>query len=219
MKKLLLLPLLLFASLPAAAQPAKPVVRVATIGHQDHGKSTLTAAISRVLASGDNFASYSEISNASEITVQGVRLNAAQVEYETGAAKYLHVDCRASEDCTKLLSSPKVKLDGVILVVSAQDGPMPQTLEHIRLAHKQGIPAVAVYINKVDVAIDPELLQLVEKEIRELLTLNGYKGDQVPVIRGSALMALKGERQDIGEDSIFILLAAMDAGFARRAEP
>ncbi|HEV8577744.1 MAG TPA: GTP-binding protein [Thermoanaerobaculia bacterium] len=199
-----------------SAQPSKPVVRVATIGHQDHGKSTLAAAITRVLSDtgGAKLASYNELANASEISVQGVKLAAAQVEYETEKARYVHVDCRAAADCEKLLSG-KVKLDGVILVVSAADGPMPQTREQIVLAHKSGIESVIVYLNKVDLIDDPELLQLVELEVRELLTMNGFKGDTVPFIRGSALMALRNTRDDIGKSSILKLLSAMDAAFAK----
>jgi elongation factor Tu len=212
--------LLLCCAPKVSAQPAreaKPIVRVATIGHQDHGKSTLTAAITRVLSDtgGAKFASYNEIANSSEIDVQGVKLAAAQVEYETAGARYRHVDCRTADDCSKLLSSEPIELDGVILVISAADGPMPQTRDHIVLAHKRGIESIVVYLNKVDLADDPELLRLVELEVRELLTMNGFKGDAVPFIRGSALMALMNTREDIGKRSILELLSAMDARFGR----
>lgn len=200
-----------------SAPSAPPAVKIATLGHQSHGKSTLTAAITRVLsdAKSARFASYDEISNAEETSIQGVRLAAARVEYETAKARYEHLDCRTNADCEKLLSSKKIELDGVILVVSAADGPMPQTREQIVMAQKRGVSSIVVYLNKIDLVNDPELLDLVELEIRELLTMNGFKGDQVPVIRGSALMALKATRDDIGKDSILELLEAMDARFVR----
>jgi elongation factor Tu len=184
------------------AQKSLPVVSVATLGHQDHGKSTLTAAIVRILSDSEraDFVSIDEISNPSEINVQGVQFAGIQVEYESDLAHYIHVDCRPGSDCVKLLSSRRKIFDGAILVVSAPDGPMPQTREQIELARKSGVKWVIVYLNNVDLVRDPELLQLVEKEIRELLTVYGFKGDTVPIIHGNAT----------GRESIIKLLGAMD---------
>lgn len=202
-----------------SAQSTKENVRVATIGHEDHGKKTLTAAITRVLSDTGQakVVSYDEIAKSSEITFQGVKLAATLVEYETKKARYTHVACRSVDDCKKLLSSDGVKLDGVILVVSAADGPMQQTREHIALAHKLGIKSIVVFLNKVDLVDDPEILELVELEIRELLEKNGFKGDTAPIIRGSALkaMALEKARYDVGKSSILKLLEAMDAAFVK----
>ena len=191
---------------------AKPVLTVAVLGHEGHGKSTLTAAITRVMSAtgAAKSVSYDQIANSSEITMQGITLAGAVVEYGTHRAHYIHIDCRAEADCVKLLSSREVKLDGVILVVSAADGPMPQTREQIRLAHERGIRSLVVYLNKIDMVDDPELLDLVELEVRELLSAHGFNGDEIPVIRGSALMALRGTRNEIGKDSILTLLDAMD---------
>ena len=206
--KIALIPLALLLLSPAQPVPPpapKPLVKVAVVGHQDHGKSTLTAAITRVLSDtgGAKLGSYSEISQSSK----------ARVEYETAKARYAHVDCRTNEDCQQILSAEKP--DGIILVVSAADGPMPQTLEHVRLAHKSGISSIVVYLNKMDMVDNPELIQLVELEIREMLSLNGFKGDMVPIVRGSALMALTGKNEEIGKSSILDLLAAMDAAFVK----
>lgn len=205
--KIALLPLALLLLTPAEPAPpaAKPLVKVAVVGHQDHGKSTLTAAITRVLSDSGRaqLGSYHEISQAA----------VARVEYETAKARYAHADCRTNADCAKLLAQGN--LDGIILVVSAADGPMPQTLEQIRLAYKSRVPAVVVYLNKVDLVNDPELLGLVELEVRELLSQNGFKGDKVPVIRGSALMALNGKIDEIGKSSIVELLSAMDDAFVK----
>jgi elongation factor Tu len=199
------LALLLLPQAEPARPSAKPVVKVAVAGHQDHGKSTLTAAITRVLsdAGGAKLASYEELS-ASPV---------ARVEYETEKARYSHADCRTDEDCKKLLSEGK--LDGIILVVSAPDGPMPQTREQIQLAHKSGVPAIVVYLNKIDLVNDPDLLALEEREIRELLSRNGFKGDTVPIIRGSAYTALTGGNEEIGKSSILALLSAMDEAFVK----
>ena len=205
--KIALLPLALLLLTPAEPAPpaAKPLVKVAVVGHQDHGKSTLTAAITRVLSDSGRaqLGSYHEISQAA----------VARIEYETAKARYAHADCKTNADCAKLLTQGK--LDGIILVVSAADGPMPQTLEQIRLAYKSRVPAVVVYLNKVDLVNDPELLGLVELEVRELLSQNGFKGDKVPVIRGSALMALNGKIDEIGKSSIVELLSAMDDAFVK----
>jgi hypothetical protein len=196
---------------------SKPTTRIVTLGHEFHGKSTLTAAITKVLykTGGAKFVPYEDIENPPEIEVQGIKVAAAQVEYETDKARYIHIDCRSHSDYTKLLTSTGVMLDGAVLVVSAADGPMPQTREHIILASQKGIKSIVVYMNKVDLVNDPELLDLVELEIRELLTKFGFNGKEVPVIRGSALMALVGTRNDIGGSTIIELLRAMDTRFAQ----
>jgi elongation factor Tu len=194
----------------------KPTIRVLTLGHEFHGKSTLTAAITKVLykTGGAKFVPYDDIENPPEVEVQGIKVAAAQVEYATDKARYIHIDCRSHSDYTKLLTSSGVALDGAILVVSAQDGPMPQTREHILMASKKGIKSIVVYMNKVDLIGDAELLDLVELEVRELLTRYGFNGKEVPVIRGSSLMALVGTRNDIGESTVIELLRAMDKHFA-----
>ena len=194
----------------------KPTIRVLTLGHENHGKSTLTAAITKVLykTGGAKFVPYDDIENPPEAEVQGIKVAAAQVEYETDKARYIHIDCRSHSDYTKLLTSKAVGLDAAILVVSAQDGPMPQTREHIQLASKKGIKSIVVYINKVDLINDAELVDLVELEVREQLTAYGFNGKEVPFIRGSALMALVGTRNDIGGNTIIELLRAMDKRFA-----
>jgi elongation factor Tu len=199
-----------------AAQPRKPTVNVAVLGHDGHGKTTLTAAITKVLSKtgGATFVHYDDLASPSDISVQGVTLAAAKVEYETDKARYVHVDCRGHADCVKLLTAEGVTLDGVIVVVSAQDGPMPQTREQLVLAHKAGIESVVVYLNKVELATDAELLELVELELRELLKQIGFKEGNVSIIRGSALMALVGTNDKIGRDSILELLRAMDMNFA-----
>jgi elongation factor Tu len=195
---------------------SKPTIRVLTLGHENHGKSTLTAAITKLLykTGGAKFVPYEEIENPPEVEVQGIKVAAAQVEYETDKARYIHIDCRSHSDYTKLLTSKGVALDGAILVVSAQDGPMPQTREHILLASKKGIKSIVVYINKVDLTDDTELVDLVELEVRELLTAHGYNGKEIRVIRGSSLMALVGTRNDIGGNTIIELLRALDKHFA-----
>jgi elongation factor Tu len=192
--------------LAQAEQAAKPAVTVAVLGHQGAGKSTLTAAITRVLSdSGDaRIASYHELSTATR----------TRVEYETAKARYTHVDC-AADDCGAMLTSPDTRLDGAVLVVSVVDGPMPQTLEQVRLAHKAGVQSLVVFLNKMDLVDSAELVDLVELDVREMLTRNGFKGDEVPVIRGSAWMALSGKRPDIGKNTILALLAAMDAALVK----
>lgn len=201
---------------PAKAQPGKRRVTIATIGHADHGKSTLTAAITGVLSDrGEGrFVSYDKVTDVSEIVVQRVRVAAARVEYETDTIRYDHIDCATNTDVTRLLSAEGVTLDGAILVVSAADGPMPQTREHLILANKRGLTSLIVYINKIDLA-DPELVDLVELEMRELLTATGFEADTVPFIRGSALMALTRTKPEIGERSILALLRALDSSFAK----
>lgn len=198
------------------SQQPKPTIRVMTLGHESHGKSTLTAAITKILyqTGGAKFVPYDDIDNPPEIEVQGIKVAATQVEYETQKARYIHIDCHRHPDNTKLLTSKEVAMDGAILVVSAQDGPMPQTREHIVLAGKKGVKKIVVYINKVDLADDVELLDLVELETRELLTRHGFNGKEISVIRGSALMALVGKRDDIGKKSVIELLTAMDRHFA-----
>ena len=198
------------------AQQPNSTIRILTLGHEAHGKSTLTAAITKVLyqMGKSKFVAYDDIVNPPEIEVQHVKVACAQVEYETSKARYGHIDCHNHSDYVKLLTSPGVTLDAAILVVSAADGPMPHTREHIILASKKGIQSMVVYLNKVDLVDDPELLDLVELEIRELLTQNAFKGDEVPVIRGSALSALVGTRDDIGRNAVIKLLSAMDMYFA-----
>jgi elongation factor Tu len=190
---------------------AKPARRIVVLGHEGHGKSTLTAAITRVLSTDGKtkFVAYEELARPSEITIQRVTVPATRVTYETAKARYVHIDCRGEAQIRKLLG--RVSMDGAILVVAANDGPMPQTREQIELARKSGIRSMVVYLNKVDLNQDPELLQLVELETRELLSRNGYAS--VPFIRGSALAALRGTDKRLGEDSIRSLLAAMDQHF------
>jgi len=191
----------------------KPHVNVGTIGHVDHGKTTLTAAITKVLAEQGkaNYVSYDQIDKAPEERARGITINTAHVEYETDQRHYAHVDCPGHADYVKNMITGAAQMDGAILVVSAADGPMPQTREHILLARQVGVPALVVYLNKVDMVDDEELLELVELEVRELLSKYGYPGDEVPVIRGSALAALEGRDPEIGRDSILKLMEAVDA--------
>lgn len=198
------------------AQQPKPTIRVLTLGHDNHGKSTLTAAITKVLykTGRAKFVPYEDLENPPEIEVQGVKFVGAMVEYETDKARYEHIDGRSNSDYQKLLAPGGVALGGAILVVSAEDGPMPQTREHLILASKKGIKSIVVYLNKVDLAKDPELVALVELETRELLTACGFNGKEAPIIRGSALMALVGTKNEIGGNTIIELLNAMDKHFA-----
>ena len=188
----------------------KPHVNVGTIGHVDHGKTTLTAAITRVLAArgGAEFVGYEEIDRAPEEKERGITINTAHVEYETDARHYAHVDCPGHADYVKNMITGAAQMDGAILVVSAADGPMPQTREHILLARQVGVPALVVYLNKVDQVDDEELLDLVELEVRELLSEYDFPGDDIPVLRGSALQALEGE--EAGEASVLELMQAVD---------
>ena len=188
----------------------KPHVNVGTIGHVDHGKTTLTAAITRVLAArgGAEFVGYEEIDRAPEEKERGITINTAHVEYETDARHYAHVDCPGHADYVKNMITGAAQMDGAILVVSAADGPMPQTREHILLARQVGVPALVVYLNKVDQVDDEELLDLVELEVRELLSEYDFPGDDIPVLRGSALQALEGEQA--GEESVLELMQAVD---------
>ena len=190
----------------------KPHCNVGTIGHVDHGKTSLTAAITKVLAEtgGATFMAYDQIDKAPEEKARGITISTAHVEYETKARHYAHVDCPGHADYVKNMITGAAQMDGAILVVSAADGPMPQTREHILLARQVGVPALIVYMNKVDMVDDPELLDLVELEVRELLTAYKFPGDKIPIIRGSALCALEGREPALGHDSILKLMEAVD---------
>ncbi|MCH8926423.1 MAG: elongation factor Tu, partial [Proteobacteria bacterium] len=185
---------------------------VGTIGHVDHGKTTLTAAITKILAEtgGATFTAYDEIDKAPEEKARGITIATAHVEYETEARHYAHVDCPGHADYVKNMITGAAQMDGAILVVSAADGPMPQTREHILLARQVGVPALVVYLNKADQVDDPELLELVELEVRELLSLYEFPGDDIPVVVGSALHALDGTEGDLGEPSVLALMDAVD---------
>ncbi len=190
----------------------KPHCNVGTIGHVDHGKTTLTAAITKVLSEvgGAEFTDYANIDNAPEERERGITISTAHVEYETEARHYAHVDCPGHADYVKNMITGAAQMDGAILVVNAADGPMPQTREHILLARQVGVPSLVVYLNKVDQVDDEELLELVEMEIRELLSEYDYPGDDIPIIPGSALAALEGRDDAIGKDSINALMKAVD---------
>ena len=190
----------------------KPHCNVGTIGHVDHGKTTLTAAITKVLAevSGGEAVDFANIDKAPEERERGITISTAHVEYETEARHYAHVDCPGHADYVKNMITGAAQMDGGILVVNAADGPMPQTREHILLARQVGVPALVVYMNKVDQVDDEELLELVEMEIRELLSEYDFPGDDIPVISGSALAALEGRDDEIGKDSILALMKAVD---------
>jgi elongation factor Tu len=185
----------------------KPHVNIGTIGHVDHGKTTLTAAITKYFG---DFQAYDQIDGAPEEKARGITISTAHVEYETDARHYAHVDCPGHADYVKNMITGAAQMDGAILVVNAADGPMPQTREHILLGRQVGIPEMVVYMNKVDQVDDDELLELVEMEIRELLSSYEYNGDDIPVIPGSALHAMNGTRPEIGEESIRKLMAAVD---------
>jgi len=190
----------------------KPHLNVGTIGHVDHGKTTLTAAITSVLAEagGAEARAYDQIDNAPEEKARGITINTSHVEYETDNRHYAHVDCPGHADYVKNMITGAAQMDGAILVVSAADGPMPQTREHILLARQVNVPFIVVYLNKADQVDDPELLELVEMEVRELLSSYEFPGDDIPVISGSALKALEGDTSEIGKDSITKLMAAVD---------
>ncbi len=196
----------------ARFERTKPHVNIGTIGHVDHGKTTLTAAITKVLAEQGRaqYTSYDQIDKAPEEKARGITINTAHVEYETDRRHYAHVDCPGHADYVKNMITGAAQMDGAILVVSAADGPMPQTREHILLARQVGVPALVVYLNKVDMVDDPELLELVELEVRELLSKYGFPGDEVPVIAGSALAALEDRDPEIGRESIVKLMEAVD---------
>ncbi len=190
----------------------KPHCNIGTIGHVDHGKTTLTAAITKVLAEtgGATFTAYDQIDKAPEEKARGITISTAHVEYETADRHYAHVDCPGHADYVKNMITGAAQMDGAILVVSAADGPMPQTREHILLARQVGVPALVVFMNKVDQVDDPELLELVELEIRELLSSYKFPGDEIPIIKGSALCALEGREAPIGHDAIMELMTAVD---------
>jgi elongation factor Tu len=191
----------------------KPHCNVGTIGHVDHGKTTLTAAITKVLAKagGATFVPFDEIDKAPEERERGITIATAHVEYETKSRHYAHVDCPGHADYVKNMITGAAQMDGAILVVSAADGPMPQTREHILLARQVGVPAIVVYLNKADMVDDKELLDLVELEIRELLTKYEFPGEEIPIVVGSALKALEGEETELGEQSILKLMEAVDS--------
>ena len=190
----------------------KPHCNIGTIGHVDHGKTSLTAAITKVLAEtgGATFTAYDQIDKAPEERARGITINTAHVEYQTKARHYAHVDCPGHADYVKNMITGAAQMDGAILVVSAADGPMPQTREHILLARQVGVPALVVFMNKVDMVDDPELLDLVEMEVRELLSSYQFPGDDIPIIRGSALCALNNTNPEIGHDAVLKLMAAVD---------
>ena len=196
----------------AKFERTKPHVNVGTIGHVDHGKTTLTAALTTVLSKyyGGEAKKYDDIDAAPEEKARGITINTAHVEYETAKRHYAHVDCPGHADYVKNMITGAAQMDGAILVVSAADGPMPQTREHILLARQVGVPYIVVYMNKCDMVDDPELLELVEMEVRELLSKYDFPGDEVPVIKGSALKALEGDQSEIGEPSILKLAEALD---------
>jgi elongation factor Tu len=191
----------------AKFERTKPHVNVGTIGHVDHGKTTLTAAITKYFG---EFRSYDQIDSAPEEKARGITIATAHVEYETAKRHYAHVDCPGHADYIKNMITGAAQMDGAILVVSAADGPMPQTREHILLARQVGVPALVVYMNKVDQVDDPELLELVEMEVRELLSSYEFPGDEIPIIKGSALAAMEGRDPEIGEKSVRELMAAVD---------
>ena len=190
----------------------KPHCNIGTIGHVDHGKTSLTAAITKVLAEtgGATYTAYDQIDKAPEERARGITISTAHVEYQTKNRHYAHVDCPGHADYVKNMITGAAQMDGAILVVSAADGPMPQTREHILLARQVGVPALVVFMNKVDMVDDPELLDLVEMEVRELLTSYQFPGDDIPIIRGSALAALENKTPEIGHDAILKLMEAVD---------
>ncbi|WP_043834338.1 elongation factor Tu [Muricoccus aerilatus] len=196
----------------AKFERTKPHCNIGTIGHVDHGKTSLTAAITKVLAKtgGASFTAYDQIDKAPEERARGITISTAHVEYETANRHYAHVDCPGHADYVKNMITGAAQMDGAILVVSAADGPMPQTREHILLARQVGVPALVVFLNKVDMA-DPDLLELVEMEVRELLSSYQFPGDDIPIIHGSALMALEDKQPEIGEQAILKLMEAVDA--------
>jgi elongation factor Tu len=197
----------------AKFERTKPHCNVGTIGHVDHGKTSLTAAITKVLAEtgGATFTAYDQIDKAPEEKARGITISTSHVEYETAKRHYAHVDCPGHADYVKNMITGAAQMDGAILVVSAADGPMPQTREHILLARQVGVPAIVVYLNKVDMVDDPELLDLVEMEVRELLTSYKFPGDEIPIVRGSALMALEDKNPEQGKQSVLKLMEAVDS--------
>ncbi|HEY5047584.1 MAG TPA: elongation factor Tu [Rhizomicrobium sp.] len=205
----------------AKFQRNKPHCNIGTIGHVDHGKTSLTAAITKVLAEtgGATYTAYDQIDKAPEEKARGITISTAHVEYETKNRHYAHVDCPGHADYVKNMITGAAQMDGAILVVSAADGPMPQTREHILLARQVGVPALVVYMNKVDLVDDPELLDLVELEVRELLSFYEFPGDKIPVIRGSALCALEDREKAVGHDSVIELMKAVDENIPQPERP
>ena len=199
----------------------KPHCNIGTIGHVDHGKTTLTAAITKVLAEQGKaqFTAYDQIDKAPEEKARGITISTAHVEYETDKRHYAHVDCPGHADYVKNMITGAAQMDGAILVVSAADGPMPQTREHILLARQVGVPALVVYMNKVDMVDDPELLDLVELEVRELLSSYDFPGDKIPIVRGSALCALEDREAKIGRESVMELMKAVDENIPQPDRP
>ncbi|APL94934.1 elongation factor Tu 2 [Sphingobium sp. TA15] len=199
----------------------KPHCNIGTIGHVDHGKTSLTAAITKVLAEtgGATFVDYANIDKAPEERERGITISTAHVEYETEARHYAHVDCPGHADYVKNMITGAAQMDGAILVVSATDGPMPQTREHILLARQVGVPQLVVFMNKVDLVDDPEILELVELEIRELLSSYDFDGDNIPVIPGSAVKALDGSNDEIGKQAVLKLMAAVDSFIPQPERP
>jgi elongation factor Tu len=205
----------------AKFERTKPHCNIGTIGHVDHGKTTLTAAITKVLAEtgGATFTAYDQIDKAPEEKARGITINTSHVEYETEQRHYAHVDCPGHADYVKNMITGAAQMDGAILVVSAADGPMPQTREHILLARQVGVPSLVVFLNKVDQVDDPELLELVELEVRELLSSYDFPGDEIPVIAGSALAALEGRDDGIGREKILELMRAVDSYIPQPERP
>jgi len=199
----------------------KPHCNIGTIGHVDHGKTSLTAAITKVLAEtgGATFTAYDQIDKAPEEKARGITISTAHVEYETKNRHYAHVDCPGHADYVKNMITGAAQMDGGILVVSASDGPMPQTREHILLARQVGVPALVVFMNKCDMVDDPELLDLVEMEVRELLSSYQFPGDDIPIIRGSALMALEDKNKEMGHDAILKLMEQVDSYIPQPERP
>jgi elongation factor Tu len=199
----------------------KPHCNIGTIGHVDHGKTSLTAAITKVLAEtgGATYTSYANIDKAPEERERGITISTAHVEYETAARHYAHVDCPGHADYVKNMITGAAQMDGAILVVSANDGPMPQTKEHILLAKQVGVPTMVVFMNKVDLVDDPELLELVELEIRELLSKYDFDGDNIPIIPGSAVAALEDKTPEIGHDAVLKLMEAVDSWIPQPERP
>ena len=196
----------------AKFERTKPHCNIGTIGHVDHGKTSLTAAITKVLAKsgGATFTAYDQIDKAPEEKARGITISTAHVEYETKGRHYAHVDCPGHADYVKNMITGAAQMDGAILVVSAADGPMPQTREHILLARQVGVPSIVVFLNKVDLVDDAELLELVELEVRELLSAYEFPGDDTPIVAGSAVCALEGTNKEIGEDAVRKLMAEVD---------
>src|SRR6056300_1156046 len=200
---------------------SKPHCNIGTIGHVDHGKTSLTAAITKILAEsgGAEFSAYDQIDKAPEERARGITISTAHVEYETANRHYAHVDCPGHADYVKNMITGAAQMDGAVLAVSAADGPMPQTREHILLARQVGVPALVVFMNKVDQVNDEELLELVEMKIRELLSSYDFPGDDIPIVRGSALAAIEDSNKEIGREAIKSLMEAVDAYIPQPERP